>query len=520
MIKVKLTGIRMAVANKQFPASLCRAVATALYSAFLLSGTAFAAEMYYDPGVGSGSDWVESRWGVSEEGPYTQGWVDGSTAVFSTGYSISHNISADIVVGGITALHSGVTFTGVGGVPRINLDGATLWAPGIGSSNSIVFYDYAAIEGNFVVEHGGLELGNHYSLVSVSGTITVKNGAQVRIEARDTETQYADANFILGDSPTGSTEMLMRVGYGIKTLGTLTINDGTFEYGHAVTALSASVTVSALSGAGGRLKPREGNYSGELVHTFNVNQNIDTVFSGDILGEYIAPSTRRGTTFTKSGSGTLTLDGETIELLDGMYINEGAVVVNGVGVRNFGNIEDIPAIEVRGTGVLGGDSILDIVWGGVFVEFGGGLSPGAGAGLIGTLTLRYGVLVLGEGQLNLIFDLGSDVLPGETYDQVQVVGESFFIGKGTLNFDDFVFHTQEGFDVGTYTLFALIDSDSTGWLGENNSGMIGDHHYGTLALTDEGLILRITAVPEPNRIALVLALAGLLATRCPRRSQP
>lgn len=473
----------------------------------LFSAAAVASDLYFDPAAASGSNWLDSLWGTSDSGPFTGAWDSGSTAIFDVDSARTYNINGDLVVGGIQSEDLGVTFTGTGGVRTLDLSGAELSSSATGSDFSISFSDNLAIVGDFTLVLGGLDLFGLTSNSTLTGTVTSNTDSQVRIGPFNTAgTQMVNANFVVNGG-------LIRTGAGTKSLGALTIDSGTFDYGSAA-ADPTSVTVTSLSGSGGVLQPRTGATT--AVHTFTVNQTADTIFSGNVNGVNNA----RGTTFVKSESGELVLNGDIINLRDGTQVNGGSLLINGAGTRNFEHRGDDWAITVGDTGILGGTSTLTIFGGDdVVVQNGGGLSAGGAVGSVGALTFSFddgGSLILDDGTLNLVFDLGADTTGGVSYDQVRVIDGTLNIGAGLLDFNDFTFNALAGFGEGTYTLFELTGSTLSGELGSELAGIVGDY-IATLGTSGDNIILSVTVIPEPRQVALMFAVAVLLVTVVRRR---
>lgn len=480
-------------------------------AAALFSTAVTAADLFYDPSAEANSDWLSDLWGASDEGPYTGAWADGNKAVFNAPAARTYVLGGNVAVSGIEVKGTNaITLSGFGGTRTLNLDGATIKTGG--TRNGALNLDAnLVVTGDFEVTGGGLRFNVDATSLTFTGSVLVKQGGQILFDGGfSTGNRYENAHFIAGDS-TAVTGTLMRFGGGTRLIGGLEINGGIADFG-AAGASPASFTVKQLSGDGGTLTLRSPN--GEpVVAAFTVDQATDTIFSGSIAGVVGPIESRRGMTFTKSGVGSLTMNGSSLNLRDGTFVNGGSLLINGAGTRDFEAFDGETAISVGSTGLLGGTSMLTIYGGDdVLVESGGGLTAGAEPDAIGALTFSYddgGSLVLGGGTLNLIFDLGDDTVDGTTFDQIRVIGGTFDIGAGTLDFDDFAFNAKDGFGIGTYLLFALTDSELEGELGGNVTGAIGDY-VGTLSIDDSGLVLSVTAVPEPRQIAFAFALVVLL----------
>jgi autotransporter-associated beta strand protein len=171
-------------------------------------------------------------------------------------------------------------------------------------------------------------------------------------------------------------------------------------------------------------------------------------------------------------------------------VNQGELLVNGSLVST---------VTVNSGGTLGGTGRLSSV----LINASGHLAPGDAPGtmsLSGSLTLLSGAVM----DYELDTPLDSDMV---------------LMTSGALNlygqqFSDFNFTPLGGFGPGTYS---LVDAGSiSGSLGASTSGTI-DGLPANLAVQGDNLVLKVSPVPEPRTLALLVVGATLLSTPRVRR---
>lgn len=516
---------------KRFCLSAALAVASGV------STPVFAADYYYNTGLANGSAWSGStNWSTSgSSGPYDTNWVNNNTAVFVLasnraveleGSTISLNSS-----GGIYNNSSGNTLTirsTYGGVGTLDFSGGTFRA---GNNNGVATTIHASVtlKGNLTLASGVLDMTStmNVGVSGYTGTMTTAGGLL-----------YTGASRFSGSSHLVNTgASIYSENAGTYNIGSLTMTQGNYYVGVLASSGTVNSTVHQLSGSatGGNIQARLNNLGNGLIHTFTVDQSSNTVYNGNLVGDNTAGNSFVSYfRFTKSGSGSLSLGGNTIRLLQGTTVSAGTLLIDGLpssSTRTFDNIAGgagSAAITVQNGGALGGVSTVTVLNGRhVVVEQGGGLVPGSD-GTFGRLTLNFGST---GGELDLLggangtgwlkFDLGSDATAGTTYDNIRVVGSSLAvnvdIGAQLLNFDDFSFSALAGFGEGIYTLFTLDGTAAlNGSLGNSLSGVVASGYLGTLSLSGNNILLTVAAVPEPGSIFLVLGGAAVILGRMAR----
>jgi len=475
------------------------ASAAAIFIFLLGSPVARAQNLYYNPAAASGASWfAANQWndtGFSD--PFDQTWVDGNFANFNfSAIKIVAIDSADVAVAGL-----------------VNNSATEAWISS-GSSKAVVF-DGGSISGAF----------NIRGSANLSGTIEKTGGALVYMEQgtgtfSGTYTNQAgtsrfnpaalsaSSNFVVNAGTLG-----FQAGDTYAAVGSMTVNGGEMSVGR-FSGTAVSVTISSLSGTGGTILPRLGSASN--ISSLIVNQASNTTYSGTVAGVSIFTGTNY-LAFTKSGTGSLTLNGSTVNLRQGTTVSGGTLLLNGGSTRNFENLSGSNAITVANQGSLGGTSTISVHGGdSVLVQDGGSLAAGNGIGTAGRTIFTFiagGSLDLGgvtTGSNWLHFDLGALTTPGTTYDQIRVTNGTLSIGTGLLNFNDFAFNALAGIEEGTYVLFDLTGSSSlSGTLGSSLSGGIGVGYSGTLSQSGNNIVLEV--VPDPGSAVLSVLGLGLVS---------
>ena len=301
--------------------------------------------------------------------------------------------------------------------------------------------------------------------------------------------------------------------------GGTTLNGGALTLGHA-DAIGASGTISF---GGGTLRYSENNttdYSARFSNAASQQYKIDTYGETVTLASNLTSS---GGSFTKLGSGTVTLTGANT-YSGATTVSAGTLLVNGSLANS--------AVTVGSGGTLGGSGSIGAL---LTVQSGGVLSPGNSPG-----ALAAAALDLDAGSTTLMQVIGSGSAAGTAgtdYDQVQITTSGGLTYEGTLNlefgngslFADGTFFDLFAFSGSPVGHFSSVVSTGTGaYAGLTFSGVGGTwtRVVGAQQLTFSEVTGRLTfalaAVPEidPATGSSALALvAGMLAMIEQRREQ-
>ena len=464
-----------------------------------------AQNLYYNPAASSGASWfAANQWNdTSFSDPFDQSWADGNIANFNFSTIKIVSLSGTSVnVGGIVN-QGGVNNVWIGSssAATVNFSGGTI------SGGSVDFISGANLAGTVV------KTASIFTMTAGTGVFTGTFTNQAGTSYFRPGALSASSNFIV----TGDT-LAFQDGDTYANAGNFTVNGGAVSIGR-FSGSAVSVSMNSLQGSGGTIQSRLGSTS--AIQSLIVNQSTNTAYAGSIAGVQVFSATTY-LAFTKSGSGTLTLNGSTVNLRQGTTVSEGTLLLNGGGTRNFENFSGSNAITVVAGGALGGTSVVSVFGGdSVLVEDGGSLAAGNGVGGVGRTSLSFNA----GGSLNLSgvttgtnwlkFDIGATTTAGTTYDQIRVTDGTLNIGSGLLNFNDFAFNAISGIEVGAYTLFDVTGSGTlSGSLGGSLSGGVGGY-FGTLSQSGNNIVLNLTAIPEPG--SGLLGLIGLGLMVCFRR---
>ncbi|GAT33313.1 PEP-CTERM protein-sorting domain-containing protein [Terrimicrobium sacchariphilum] len=226
---------------------------------------------------------------------------------------------------------------------------------------------------------------------------------------------------------------------------------------------------------------------------------------------------------TKSGNGILTSTGSNT-YTGQTTVSSGTLLINGSHTVSSGTTS-ATAYNVTG-GILGGTGTINLsaVNSGVTLGSGAKLTAGGSGGAsvesltfaLGTGSLDAKAAVGGANTGAFIFELGSNITPGSTYDQIIMTSGTLDIGTGLLEATDFDFTTLAGFGSGVYVLFDTASTIS-GTLGANTSVDLGNGYTGTLSLSDSNTNLILTVVPEPQTATLLCLALGMTFVFVARR---
>ncbi len=491
--------------NPMEPMKTSRILRSALLATagfFALLPLASGQDLYYDPALVSGSSWFgANNWGTSLGGPYNTNWTNGNNATWNNVAVKQYDIgNSTVSVAGMTNLG------GANDVWITSASGGIVSFSGGNMTGRFIFIGTSNLSGSLNYTSGLLQWS---SSGNFTGTMTNSGGSILPVQ----NMVSAGSNFIIN-----SGSLTYQQSATFTNGGHVTVNGGELAVG-TFSSGAISAEINSLQGSGGTVMPRLGSVTS--IDTLIVNQSTNTTYSGNVAGVQTFSATTY-LTLTKSGIGSLTFNGSTVNLREGTTVNGGTLLINGGVTRNFEHLSGSNAIIVADGGTFGGTSTLAIFGGdNVNVQDGGSLAAGNGVGLAGRTTFSFqsgGSLDLSAVTTEtgwLAFDLGADTTAGTTYDQIRVTNGGLNIGTGLLNFNDFSFTTLAGFDVGTYTLFDLTGSASiSGTLGASLVGIVGGYE-GTVYQSGNNLLLDVSVIPEPS--SALLALSGFAAASFFRR---
>jgi autotransporter-associated beta strand protein len=294
-------------------------------------------------------------------------------------------------------------------------------------------------------------------------------------------------------------------------VGALGINasGGLIQVGQGTGAFDAVLNLGGDFIATGSLNVTDGNFGGPQKREINLGTATRTFQVADSATLSIAADIAGTGGLTKTGPGTLTLTTNSTSTY------EGSTSITGGVLEVLGSITGTTKVDVSGTGTLSGTGVITPVASGkVNLLAGGKLSPGP---FIGALTVNLSTggeldLTLGITPSNsqaLVFDLDFPVAS----DKINLAGGALRIGTGVLEFNDFAFTPQFGFDpAGTYTLFDGTDP-IIGTLGAGIDGFVGGQLF-RLQVADAGTNLELIPIPEPGTgLTVLLGLAALARRR-------
>lgn len=405
-------------------------------------------------------------------------------------------------------LQAGITDTGTSG-PFGNMSqqaaGAFVFGGGTLQYSSVNNYDYSSKFSTgagqpIKVDTNGQNVSFATILSSAGGTLDKFGAGTLSLSAANTytgTTTFAGGNLRANFAETPGATPSGPFGAPATPAGSLVFAGGALQY-------SAANTYD--------YSPRFSTAAGQPIRIDTNTQNVS----------FATALSSSGGTLTKAGDGTLTLSAVNT------YTGVTSVVGGTLALDSIGTIANSSKISLGSAGTLdvtgkGFDGLTlasgqeiagdGLVLGKVSLGNGSIISPGTNVGI---LSFDGDLLLSSSAMFN--FQLGSNVTPGTTYDQIKMryVTNFGLLDLAGIGFSNFNFTTLEGFGEGTYTLF---DSGvTTGSLGSSLEGAIGNL-VGTLSTSSGAVLLTVVSVPEPGTAALLVTAAGLAAaaTACRRR---
>lgn len=258
------------------------------------------------------------------------------------------------------------------------------------------------------------------------------------------------------------------------------------QSGSGLLKFTSNLTATA-TGTGNRLLVLQGSTSGagELAGGIVNSSNGTTGLQKTGTGKWTLSG-------SSSYTGPTTVDGGTLELGAGGAINAGS------------------SVAVNNNGILAG---VGTVNGTLTVAAGGKVSPGGGAGSIGTLVV--GLTTLGSNAGSLVFDVGA---AAGNSDKINIISG---LTLSNLGFHDFSFNGPGTFTFGAdyRNAYTLIHSNAPiNPASLNAADLTGIISGRPASLSVVGNDLVVTVIPEPSTISMLLSVAGT-GLLCSRRRQ-
>jgi autotransporter-associated beta strand protein len=460
--------------------------------------------------------------------------------VYGSDTGITTFLTLNTALGPNAPTQANVDFTVAGGRnTAVQVNASQVWA---GTTNlqtgNFVTAPGVTLASSAIIVAGGT-VGTWANTFADTASLTVNAGI-IQIRGSDTVASLAGSggvvNVVSGATltfgGTGSTSYagsivnsgnLTKVGSGTFTVasastlsGTARVTAGQLTVGAAnlladtvsvvvdggVLSFNGSDTIGSLAGTAGTVAIG--------ANTLTVSQSGTTTYAGAVTGNG---------TFTKTGSGILTLTGNAAAYAGATQVQAGTVAVNG----SLGGSVDVSlGATLSGTGTIGGNASIA-----------GTQAPG-GAGVVGTQTIN-GNLTYAAGSI-LSWDLFANNASLGSYDQISVPnGDLTFSGATSVamsfNGDGSAVAWSNSFwnvsrswlvqDLGTGVLnnFSNLSISSQNWLDSTGAAFNTARPGSSFSVTQQGQDMLITyVVPEPSTIvALIGGLAGVAGFSIRRR---
>ena len=339
---------------------------------------------------------ASQNWNVGSTGTVTIGGaMAGGTSVLTK--SGSGTVVFNVASTGTYSLNVNAGTIALGNVSNSMLGNATITFGG-GNIHSLGNGSQPALANHMIVPTGvttTINMGNRIILGSGSNGFTLTGDGTLNLIANTTVAR--------DDVRHNATAFTGTVNYSGSGTVRLFINGGAFGAGYtnAFVNVDGSASLQPQTNSGGNTinigalggssatASLAGGTAGAPNWTIG-GKNLSTSFAGNIIGNSIV---------TKTGTGRLTLAGNSNSYTGATNINTGTLTLN--GLKNGASV-----VNVNNGAALGGNGTIDTV-GGAIVNSGGRLSPGDPTVNSGVGTLTSGTLTLAAGsQLDLEFGSG------------------------------------------------------------------------------------------------------------------
>ena len=406
------------------------------------------------------------------------GTTDVQSGSFTTANGVTLASTAIVVGGGTVATTSANTLADAASLTvntgRLSIGGSDTVASLAGSGGTVELASGATLTfgGTGSTSYAGSIVGSGNLTKAGSGTFTVTSASTLSGTARVTA----------GQLTVGAANLLADTVSVVVDGGGLSFN--------------GSDTIGSLAGTAGTVAIG--------ANTLTVSQSGTTTYAGAVTGNG---------TFTKTGSGILTLTGNASAYAGATQVQAGTVAVNG----SLGGSVDVSLNAIlSGTGTVGGNATIA-------GTHSPGNSPGAQT-FNGNLTYQASAVVNWELIAN------TTGTPGTNYDQIIVpTGNLTFSGSTTLalSFDSVgssvdwadpfwnVNRSWMVYDLSGGTTNSLSDLGLGGSLLDSLNQPLSPtgRGYFTTSLSGQDVMLNFVAVPEPLTLPLVGIAAAFLLIR-------
>ncbi len=400
--------------------------------------------------------------------------------------------TADVTVnGGRLGSNSGLSFT-------INANRTILLGSATGASFSVKGAGDITYNGSFQdLSTGGILVKQGAGILDLGGTSTYTGATSIG----NGEIRLNGSNLL----PTGTVVNLGQS--GVTNLGTFDLNGNNQQ----IAGLNSIAGTNATAGTNNIVTATTGNSILTLAGTGTYAYGDGSTTNSGNITDGVSASTGSGVlALVKSGSGTQTLGGSNT-YTGGTTVNGGSLVISNL---NGSSATGSGAVTVYNSGSLLGAGYINA--GANKVTINGTLSPGAGTGSVGTITVAS-TASTGALTLSSTSTLAFDITNTTTKDDVELSGSSLALngGKLALNLPN---TSSTGIDyTEKYALFTDVGSLSGSGFG-SVTGYDSTDYTAKLTLNGSEYDLSfVAAVPEPATVLGGALMVGLLGVSQRRR---